>query len=436
MNIREALIAIRTYKGISAKTLSTKLGFHKSYISKIEEGEIEPTAEKLLAIYQGLELPEELINLLVVDKDKISDSKKELYDALAPIFTGFIIDITTNKNLKAELLTQHEEPKHYTLVMKGGGIKGIAYVGALEELSRFYSFNWFAGTSAGGISAVLLGCGYSIQELKDILLSKNFSDFRDGNIWTMLFNLLVHGGLYKANKFSIWISRLLAEKLNSPTDVTLKELPFRTTVYASKKNSNALIFDSKKPETENISAAFAARCSMSVPFIFTPQKDQGLNVYDGGLQNNYPISQILDEDPEIKFIGLYLGNPIFDKATESNNLFKDIFSIWGESSDIASLKKYKDKTIVIDPRPITTFQFKLNNPEKEYLLESGRLSAKKYLKKEKLLNISNKELNDNEILLLSLRKSVIKKKRRKILIRCSIIVVGVVAFYCFKLFFL
>src|SRR5262249_28942010 len=43
------------------------------------------------------------------------------------------------------------------LVMKGGGVKGIAYVGALETLEKYgYHFNHFVRTSAGAISAALL----------------------------------------------------------------------------------------------------------------------------------------------------------------------------------------------------------------------------------------------------------------------------------------
>ncbi|MEM1336318.1 MAG: patatin-like phospholipase family protein [Bacteroidota bacterium] len=40
-----------------------------------------------------------------------------------------------------------------TLILKGGGIKGIAYVGALKELRAHCNFNWYAGTSAGATTA-------------------------------------------------------------------------------------------------------------------------------------------------------------------------------------------------------------------------------------------------------------------------------------------
>ena len=61
------------------------------------------------------------------------------------------------------------------LVMKGGGVKGIAYVGALEVLEEYvYRFNHFVGTSAGAITGALLAVGYKPGELGSILEKTNF----------------------------------------------------------------------------------------------------------------------------------------------------------------------------------------------------------------------------------------------------------------------
>ena len=65
----------------------------------------------------------------------------------------------------------------YSLIMKGGGVKGIAFAGALLELEKFFSFSSFVGTSAGAIAAVLLGTGYKPIELLGFLQNKNFRDF-------------------------------------------------------------------------------------------------------------------------------------------------------------------------------------------------------------------------------------------------------------------
>ena len=49
------------------------------------------------------------------------------------------------------------------LVFEGGGVKGIAYAGALKELEKkglLTSLQRVAGTSAGAITATLLAVGY------------------------------------------------------------------------------------------------------------------------------------------------------------------------------------------------------------------------------------------------------------------------------------
>lgn len=87
------------------------------------------------------------------------------------------------------------------LIMKGGGIKGLAYIGAIKGLEEKYDFDWFIGTSAGAVTAILLGAGYSIEELKTILRKKDFRDFLDAPFHLRLPNLLFHKGLPKR----IWL---------------------------------------------------------------------------------------------------------------------------------------------------------------------------------------------------------------------------------------
>jgi predicted acylesterase/phospholipase RssA len=94
-----------------------------------------------------------------------------------------------------------------------------------------------------------------------------------------LFNLLFHHGLYPAGTFTKWLDDLLAAKLKSAKRVTLASLPHRATVYASRREKEALIFDGRDPATSRTSAAFAARCSMAIPLVFTPERDEGMNVF-------------------------------------------------------------------------------------------------------------------------------------------------------------
>ena len=270
-----------------------------------------------------------------------------------------------------------EIPTPLALVMKGGGIKGLAYVGALEILARKYEFNWFVGTSAGAIIAILLGAGFTDGELAEILRDKDFRDFFDAKWYQLPFNLWFHKGFYHADSFTKWMDSLLAKKLRSPVRVSLSKLPKnkRVTVYASRRGKQVLTFDSFCSEDD---AAYAARCSMSIPLVFVPQSHQGLRTYDGGIKYNYPVDKLLEDYPTTKFIGLYLGAEIYEGIGRTSVL-TDIVSIVMESSEPDDIEKYRDSTVIIDPRPINTLDFSLTDEEKEFLLQTGRTAALAHL---------------------------------------------------------
>ena len=309
------------------------------------------------------------------------------------------------------------EPLSYdqlALIMKGGGVKGLAYVGALEILQKYYQFDWFTGTSAVAIAAILLGSEHSIMELNDILSHKKFSDFKDANFFQRFLNLIFKGGLYKADSFVDWMDKILATKLDSTTAVRLEDLPKRTTAFASRKDKSALIFDSIDTKSKTKYASYAARCCMSIPFIFTPQSSEGLRVFDGGAQNNFPVEGLLKFQPNTNFIGLYLRSETY--KSERKNIFGDLMSIWTESSDPDILRKYKNKIVVIDPSPISTFKFTLSTEEKEFLLEAGRLGALKFLGKRSDFNIEEYDYTKRKTQLEAIRIKLIKKRNNKILL--------------------
>ena len=68
------------------------------------------------------------------------------------------------------------------LIFEGGGVKGIAYVGAMQVLEQrqiLKNIKRVGGTSAGAINALLFALGYTIVEQRDILNSTDFKEFMD-----------------------------------------------------------------------------------------------------------------------------------------------------------------------------------------------------------------------------------------------------------------
>lgn len=55
------------------------------------------------------------------------------------------------------------------LCLSGGGIKGIAHVGAIKALEEEkVKFNYVSGTSSGSIIATLYACGFTTDEMYEI----------------------------------------------------------------------------------------------------------------------------------------------------------------------------------------------------------------------------------------------------------------------------
>ncbi|BAY46706.1 patatin [Scytonema sp. HK-05] len=307
-----------------------------------------------------------------------------------------------------------EADSSLALIMKGGGVKGLAYVGALKELLReSYNFNWFIGTSAGAIAAVLLGAGFTLDELTRLLSEKNYRDFLDAKWYQWPTNFIFYGGLFPGVKFTDWIDKLLAEKLNSPGPVKLCDLPYRVTIYASRRGKDALVFDSYNPESKNTPAAYAVRCSMSIPFIFVPQREAGLRVFDGGMQNNYPVRILLGDNPGLKFVGLYLGAEHYEGQGKEGWVVSDLLSIWTESSDVEALRLYQTQTVIIDPRPISTVDFGLADHEKKFLLKTGRLAALKFLRKRGLIKNDNEVESEQEQVRLERDTLTIRRRKQR-----------------------
>jgi NTE family protein len=187
------------------------------------------------------------------------------------------------------------------LVFEGGGVKGIAYVGALEVLEKegiLKDVKRVAGTSAGAMIAVLVGLKYTADEVKEILWDLNFRKFMDSSFGLVrdTKRLLEEYGWYKGDFFQNLMADLI-EKKTGDRNITFKKLAqkkkFRDIylVGADLSTGASTIFcnDNKWGDLE---VARAARISMSIPLFFASVQGAGGNddtYVDGGLLDNYSI---------------------------------------------------------------------------------------------------------------------------------------------------
>ena len=85
------------------------------------------------------------------------------------------------------------------LAFAGGGVKVIAYAGALKALKEkdcLKNIQKVVGTSGGAIAALCIALGYQPEEIEDILKKIDFNKFSDNaKWWVQVWDLITTGGL-------------------------------------------------------------------------------------------------------------------------------------------------------------------------------------------------------------------------------------------------
>ena len=187
------------------------------------------------------------------------------------------------------------------LIFEGGGVKGIAFGGALDELENMGTLSHItrvAGTSAGAITAALLALGYSASGTSEIIAGTNFNQFADHSrgFFRDAIRLLKQYGWHKGNAFWKWIGKLVARKTGRE-DLTFGQLKERTgqngfrDLYVVATNLTDQVAEVFSHETTpDLEIRNAVRMSMSIPLYFRCVRRAGDVIVDGGVTWNYPIN--------------------------------------------------------------------------------------------------------------------------------------------------
>ncbi|MEQ9441761.1 MAG: patatin-like phospholipase family protein [Cyclobacteriaceae bacterium] len=159
-----------------------------------------------------------------------------------------------------------------SLVLSGGGARGMAHIGVIEELTkRGYEIHSVVGTSMGALVGGVYALG-KMEEFKHWLLTLDRY-----KVFSLVDFTLSRQGLIKGE-------RILNKMRNLIPDMPIEHLPiFYAAVAVDILHGEEVVF------TQG-SIYEAIRASIAIPTVFTPQKIQGRLLVDGGVLNNIPIS--------------------------------------------------------------------------------------------------------------------------------------------------
>ena len=178
-------------------------------------------------------------------------------------------------------------PNFNTLVLSGGGIKGIAHLGCIFYLQDTLKFdinkiNIFSGTSIGSVICLLFVCGYTPAKLMEEL--KGVNSFLNINNMSLM-SLFSKYGLFKIEELSRIVEEKVIRKYGYvPTLKKLFELTGKDLWICSVNsyNSEVVYFNHRTHPDKNCIEAVEDSCR--IPLIFEKNK-----YLDGGLGDNFPL---------------------------------------------------------------------------------------------------------------------------------------------------
>jgi NTE family protein len=217
------------------------------------------------------------------------------------------------------------EPPRLSLVLSGGGARGIAHIGALRALEEEgIPVDAIAANSMGAVVGGVYATGATAAELDDIVLSLDWSTVFSGRADRRLVpvarredrfgtfagvdfgwrSLHLSGGLLAEHR----INRFLIEQLAragyaAGNDFDLLPIRFRCVATA--------LDDGERVVLGRGDLARAVRASMSIPVAFAPVDWHGRPLVDGLVVDNLPTDVARDLDAAV-VVAVDVGSPLLE----------------------------------------------------------------------------------------------------------------------------
>lgn len=270
------------------------------------------------------------------------------------------------------------------LLFSGGGLRILAYLGALEfleEKGMLTQIREVCGVSAGSLVSLMWSLGYSMHVLRRFCFEYDFSNVRSIEPEIALLFLETFG-LDDGEKLRALVCKILKHKGFSP-ETTFQDLAEKgcksLKVYASDLH-HVCLQEFSAEKTPEFSVVTAVTASMAFPIYFHPVRNPntGSLLCDGGLLDNYPISQFSEEEAQ-KTLGFTFGFERLPIQDFSFQTFTSLLTIGYYFPAYRQLiERYKDRTIEIPCLEFPALHFEATMEEKQGLVAMGRQAAEKW----------------------------------------------------------
>ncbi|GAA4283726.1 patatin-like phospholipase family protein [Brevibacterium daeguense] len=309
------------------------------------------------------------------------------------------------------------------LVLEGGGAKLPALIGALSALTaepHGYTFQRIAGASAGAIVGALAAAGTSTEELKTIMLTKDFRDFEDlGPVFRLApwlgkaVGLLFHQGMYRGRELHRFLTELLAARgvhtwadlrQDDPGSCLPLERRYKLVVIVSDVSRGRMLrlpWDYEPllgvdPDAQPVADAVCA--SAAIPFFFRPVQlpadpkvvgRRSVLCVDGGILSSFPVSIFDRTDLRparwptfgVKLSGRATAKTAWRPNRTTVEFAVSLLSTMINAHDQIHIDdpKVAARTIFVDTSGHSATDFNLSRADKLRLFDAGERAGQRFL---------------------------------------------------------
>jgi len=208
-----------------------------------------------------------------------------------------------------------------SLVLSGGGARGYAHIGVIEELkSQGFEIVSISGTSMGAVVGGVEACG-ALDKYKEWVMSLDFLD------------------IFKFYKppFKLDGNKIIQKLKEIAGECKIEELPIKFTAVATDLTKKKEIWFQKGDLWTAIKA------SSAIPGVFEPVKLNGRILVDGGVLNLMPVAPVMSDMSDIIVaVNLYGDDRILKidlphEIKKKQNILEDVWrKIFSEKEDVVN----------------------------------------------------------------------------------------------------
>lgn len=211
-------------------------------------------------------------------------------------------------------MTKGTKKKDVALVLSSGGAKGLAHIGAIEELETHgYHISSIAGCSMGALIGGVYAAG-KLEEFREWMKTVDKKKMLELTDFSLSLNHLVKG------------KKIIEAIMEFVPDVAIEDLPIPFCVVATDLKAGKEVLITKG------SLFQAIRASISIPSFYEPVQRDDMILVDGGIVNPTPLNRV-QRQPEDILVGIDVsGHDYKAQWEEHQNL--NYFTVLSRSSSL------------------------------------------------------------------------------------------------------